>query len=1293
MKRILKRVAAGLTGVRSFVMAGAVAGTGGGRRPGPQAATPARKNPLITNAGRPIMRLKPCCRLLAVLAALAFAATARAQTSVTLTTSSTSPWTVPAGVTSLQVQMWGGGGGGGASIIGTGAGGGTGGGGGGYTAATLSVTPGSQIAFVVGAGGAGAFAKSSTVHGGNGGDTTFTGAITAGGGEGGYSPVNGIGGLGGTYNGGAGGLRLTKGKWGTGGGASGCAEGIGGAGGDQVGGLPAGPDGGAGGTGTNSNVGPNEPGGFPGGGGSGCYQTNFSGFSGGAGAPGQIIITYTGSTVTITSGLTVNSKTYDGTTTATIASNNVVLSGVQAGDAGNVFLSTNGYTATFASAGAANGVTVTVSGLTLTGSAASKYALNQPTGLTANITAKALTAQGTLSLTSKVYDGTTGAAPTGAAALQSTEAAGSGTTTDGKPYAVDSVSLTGTAAYAYNSSTVTGANTVTASGLSLTGAGSGNYTLSAPSLSATITAKPLTALGTLAVSSKVYDGTANATPTGAAALQSPEAAGSGTPADGKPYAVDSVSLTGTAAYAYNSRNVTTATTVTESGLSLTGTGNGNYTLTQPSLSATITAKPLNYTGITAAGKVYNGNTTASFSGTAATLAAEAAGTGTTGDGKPYTGDTVSFTTGALAGSFASPAVANGIGVTLTSGVTLTAGGQSGDYSVGSSSPALAANITQATVTVASGITANSKIYDSTTTATITSNNVVLSGVLSGDAAHVALATNGYTASFASAPVANGVAVTVGGLTLTGSAAGNYALTQPTGLSANITPGPVTAAQSTVTASPTSVVADGSTTSTITVILLDAYSNPVSGKTVTLVKTSGGGSPTISAASGTSSASGVVTFTVKSTTAATDIFTATDSSDAVTLTQTASVTFTAGAVTAAQSTVTASPTSVVADGSTTSTITVTLLDAYSNPVSGKTVTLAKTSGSGSPTISAASGTSSASGVVTFTVKSTTAATDVFTATDSTDSLTLAQTASVTFTVGAVSAAQSTVTASPTSVVADGSTTSTITVTLLDAYSNPVSGKTVTLAKTSGSGSPTISAASGASSASGVVTFTVKSSTPATGGDVFTATDTSDSVTVAQTATVTFTALQPVATPMTVLLPKGLTALISLGDLATNWSDFYGYPVSLTAINFTSANGLTVFPFNVTTASGAYVVVSNAFLGYYNPTNVADQITYTISDGHGNTTNGVINIVSSASPLFGQITSLINPGGSAVTLKFAGQPGYTYHVQRTQDFIAWKTIWTTNAPPGGPFIYTDTFGDLGGIAPSSAYYRLAWLPNNQ
>ncbi len=102
-------------------------------------------------------------------------------------------------------------------------------------------------------------------------------------------------------------------------------------------------------------------------------------------------------------------------------------------------------------------------------------------------------------------------------------------------------------------------------------------------------------------------------------------------------------------------------------------------------------------------------------------------------------------------------------------------------------------------------------------------------------------------------------------------------------------GAVNNGTSTVGASPASVPADGSTTSTVTVTLKDQFNNPVSGKSVTL-SSSRGATDTISAASGPSDSSGIVTFTVKSSTEGTATFTAVG--DSITITQTATVTFTA-----------------------------------------------------------------------------------------------------------------------------------------------------------------------------------------------------------------------------------------------------------------------------------------------------------------------------------------------------------------------------------------------------------------
>jgi outer membrane protein assembly factor BamB len=99
--------------------------------------------------------------------------------------------------------------------------------------------------------------------------------------------------------------------------------------------------------------------------------------------------------------------------------------------------------------------------------------------------------------------------------------------------------------------------------------------------------------------------------------------------------------------------------------------------------------------------------------------------------------------------------------------------------------------------------------------------------------------------------------------------------------------------STVTASPASVPADGSTTSTITVSLKDTNGNPVSGKTVTLAQSLSGGGTSHSTISGGGStgSDGIVTFTVRDSTVENVTYTATDATDSVALDRTATVAFT------------------------------------------------------------------------------------------------------------------------------------------------------------------------------------------------------------------------------------------------------------------------------------------------------------------------------------------------------------------------------------------------------------------
>src|SRR5690606_14648798 len=120
-------------------------------------------------------------------------------------------FTVPAGVTSITIEVVGGGGGGG--INGSG-----GGGGGGYSLGTFPVTPGNIIPITIGAGGGSGFAGGTTTAGafiqatGGGPGVSVSHPNIGGGGAGGIGSggtVNYSGGVGGggywTYFGGGGG--------------------------------------------------------------------------------------------------------------------------------------------------------------------------------------------------------------------------------------------------------------------------------------------------------------------------------------------------------------------------------------------------------------------------------------------------------------------------------------------------------------------------------------------------------------------------------------------------------------------------------------------------------------------------------------------------------------------------------------------------------------------------------------------------------------------------------------------------------------------------------------------------------------------------------------------------------------------------------------------------------------------------------------------------------------------------------------------------------------------------------
>ncbi|PKB91571.1 hypothetical protein A8A01_00225 [Ewingella americana] len=244
------------------------------------------------------------------------------------------------------------------------------------------------------------------------------------------------------------------------------------------------------------------------------------------------------------------------------------------------------------------------------------------------------------------------------------------------------------------------------------------------------------------------------------------------------------------------------------------------------------------------------------------------------------------------------------------------------------------------------------------------------------------------------------------------------------------------ANSTLVAAPLSIVANGTAGSTVQLTLKDGNNNPVDGLTVAF------NSDLANSSVGTVSnpGNGIYTATLTGTTAGTTNITTTIDGNPFGVTAT-SVTLTADKdnLSAANSTLVGNPVSIVADGTTPSTIKLTLKDMNNNPVNGLTVTF----NSSLPNSSVGGVTDHNDGTYTASLTGTTAGDSSITANIGGTPFGVSA-ASVTLTAdsGNLSTANSTLVAAPDSFVANGTDSSTVTLSLKDVHNNPVKGLTVT-----------------------------------------------------------------------------------------------------------------------------------------------------------------------------------------------------------------------------------------------------------
>jgi filamentous hemagglutinin family protein len=517
-------------------------------------------------------------------------------------------------------------------------------------------------------------------------------------------------------------------------------------------------------------------------------------------------------------GITANGKTYDGTTSVTLNSSGATFNGMVAGD--NLTLGT-GFSGAFSDKNAGAGKTVSISGLSLSGTDAGNYTLASGTATTLADIAKAYVFFSGISVSSKVYDGTTAATVT---------------------ISTVPVISTDDMHVAYTSASFSDKNAgmskaVAVDGLYLIGADAGNYQLGITSHTsfASITPAIITSIGGITANGKTYDGSTTA------ALNTSGAVFNGVIGN-------DVLTVGSAIGAFSDQNVGTGKTVTISGLTLGGADALNYRLdaTTAAAFADVGQRILSLSG----SRTYNGSTdldasifslgnlvsgeTLTLSGTGS-MADKNAGLGKavslgslsfgdsiqgdsglasnytlaggvdtvdiakaiisqiggiTASGKTYDGtmgaslDTSHavfngligsdvLSVGNAIGSFSDKNAGTGKTVSI-SGLTLS-GADAGNYTLASDSATTTADIARAVISSITGIGAGNKTYDGSTTAVLDSNPAIFNGMISGDSLSVA----GGTGVFANANAGTGKTVSISGLTLSGTDAGNYTLADAT----------------------------------------------------------------------------------------------------------------------------------------------------------------------------------------------------------------------------------------------------------------------------------------------------------------------------------------------------------------------------------------------------------------------------------------------------------------------------------------------------------------------------------
>jgi hypothetical protein len=392
------------------------------------------------------------------------------------------------------------------------------------------------------------------------------------------------------------------------------------------------------------------------------------------------------------------------------------MSGVVSGDT----VTLNTPSATFSDKDAGNGKTVTMSGISISGTDVANYDLQNFTATTtANITPKPITSSYTAS--DKIYDRSTSATVNGSLA--------------GVIFG-DTVTVAKTSSL-FSDINVGNSKTVSVSGISIGGPGASNYSLQNNSTTTTANITPKTITASFTSDSKTYDRSKIASVSGSL---------SGV------ISGDQVLLSNASAL-FPDKNVANGKTVTVSGISIGGSSSSNYSLQNSSTTATanILHKVLT-ASFSASDKTYDRNTIAAVTNSISGV---------------ISGDTVSLAE--IIANFSDKKAANDKTVTVTSIIT---GADSSNYSLSNSTEYILASIAKKPLTAS--FSALNKVFDGTSEVEVEGSS---SGVISGDVVEFEYED----AKFIDDTIGAQKQVRVSGIYLSGSDANNYSLLNTTAI--------------------------------------------------------------------------------------------------------------------------------------------------------------------------------------------------------------------------------------------------------------------------------------------------------------------------------------------------------------------------------------------------------------------------------------------------------------------------------------------------------------------------------